>query len=346
MTHPVSRLKMAVDDVPEFTLVVCVREPAVLLAETLRTLAEMRVPSVRSWEVLVVGYSAVNDSEPLRSLSEPVVPIPACHIVDRFADQLPVRWVEGSDVGIHSARRRAVDASRGDWIIFTEGDVHIQPDFFRQYLAGMERYPEAALFGGTVVPRFFRFAPPDWLQQCAKQVSAAWGCLEHWKTPFELGPNLLPTGTNFAVRRDCYRNYTNRIDSGVASQPAAYGEVDDIAGRMLADGFSGFWLPDATIYRLIQREQATLEYLRDFYFRLGIARAGSSDAELSRSRPWLKALRSECLFQVTRAIGRANWWVKPMREASCRWGFLRGMTRATPQPLAPNSSPPSVRRAA
>lgn len=345
-------------DAPEFTVVVCAREPACLLEETLWTLAEMRVPAGRTWEIVVAGYQPLGESE-LESecvregepesgseCSTSAPSVPTRRLVEQFADQLPIRYLETVEIGIAAARRGAVKVSRGEWLIFTDCQVHIQPDFLRQYVAGRERYPSAVLFRGTVVPRYFRFTPPDWLRRGARHVGAAWGCLENWKAPFELGPKLLPVGANLAVRRDAYLPYLRQFDAVVSADVASQGEVDDVICQMLADGLPGYWLPDATVYRLIRPEQATMEYLREFYFQLGRSLAASHDAGDTKSRSWLEAWRRECIFQIARVTGRPDSWVRHMQEASRHWGMLSGMTSPTVQSTPADSRSLQVRRAA
>jgi glucosyl-dolichyl phosphate glucuronosyltransferase len=66
------------------------------------------------------------------------------------SDYLPIEiWPPFS-----RARNRAVYAARGDYLVWTDDDVVVDPNWLAAYVAAFRRRPEAAVFGGPVFPRY------------------------------------------------------------------------------------------------------------------------------------------------------------------------------------------------
>ena len=83
-------------------------------------------------------------------------------VIKAFADRLPIRREFEPERGLSHARNRAVDAAKGDYIVWTDDDVVVAPGWLAAYIEAFRRWPEAAVFGGPIIPRY---APPvpKWL---------------------------------------------------------------------------------------------------------------------------------------------------------------------------------------
>jgi glycosyltransferase involved in cell wall biosynthesis len=303
----------SVPEAPAITIAICTHNRAKLLRETLQSLAELHWPPAEVCEVLVVLNRCTDWS---------------VDVLQQFADRLPLRWTEVSKLGLSHARNRAICEARGAWIIWTDDDVHVEPDWIQQYLLGMARYPEAGFLGGTIIPRFIEVTPPAWLGRALPYVASAYATRERWEEPLELTVEFLPFGANFAVRREIHVQHFYRTDLGRVGRGWVGGEEEDLFRRLLAHGHRGFWLPRAKVHHLIPPERATRAYLRSYY-----RGAGKTSLRMEQPLPppgqlWSKAIRQECLYWLARATGRAEWWIPRLVKSSYRWGQLTASRNA------------------
>src|SRR5947209_7995559 len=134
----------------KFTVAICTWNRASLLARTLEQLTRVEHPA-GAWEVLVVNNDSTDDTE---------------RVLDSFADGLPLRRAFEPRAGLSHARNTAVGVATGDYIVWTDDDVLVSAGWLDAYRRAVERWPEAAVFGGPVRPRF-EGTPPPWM-------SASW----------------------------------------------------------------------------------------------------------------------------------------------------------------------------
>src|SRR5689334_771393 len=129
------------------TVAICTMNRAESLRRTLVSLAAVRVPEGVDWEVLVVNNNCTDHTEA---------------VIQSFASKLPIRREFETQRGLSRARNRAVDTARGDYIVWTDDDVVIHNGWLAAYAEAFCRWPEAAVFGGPIVPKYA--APlPAWL---------------------------------------------------------------------------------------------------------------------------------------------------------------------------------------
>jgi glycosyltransferase involved in cell wall biosynthesis len=108
------------------------------LKRTLESLAAMRIPMDLAWEVLVVNNGGTDHTD---------------QVIDSFVGRLPIRRVVEPKRGVSNARNRAVDEAKGDYILWTDDDVVVDPGWLAAYADAFKRWPDVAVFGGKIVPR-------------------------------------------------------------------------------------------------------------------------------------------------------------------------------------------------
>ena len=105
---------------------------------------QLTLPPGLDWELVVVNNNSPDDTD---------------RVIAAHTGQLPiVRVFEGKQGHCH-ARNAAVAAARGDFLVWTDDDVLVPPDWLTHYLDAAARHPEAAVFGGPVRP-WFAVTPP------------------------------------------------------------------------------------------------------------------------------------------------------------------------------------------
>ncbi|WP_165585313.1 glycosyltransferase family 2 protein [Roseococcus sp. SYP-B2431] len=98
----------------EASILICTRNRAASLARTLHGLAGMPVPAGLSWEVVVVDNGSTDDTQA---------------VIAQFSARLPLRGVVEPRTGLAIARNRSLSASRGRWLLVTDDDCVVAPDW-------------------------------------------------------------------------------------------------------------------------------------------------------------------------------------------------------------------------
>ncbi len=128
----------------QVTVAICTWNRCDLLRQTLEQMTRLLIPAGLEYEILVVDNNSTDATE---------------QVVTSFATRLPVRYVFESTPGKSFACNRAMRETRGDYILWTDDDVLVAETWLEAFMAGVQQFPEAAAFGGTIVPWFT--APPD-----------------------------------------------------------------------------------------------------------------------------------------------------------------------------------------
>ena len=126
------------------TVAICTLNRAESLRRTLDTLAAMQVPSDLGWEVVVVNNDCTDHTD---------------EIIASFVGRLPIRRELEPQRGLSRARNRAIDAANGQYIVWTDDDVIVDPGWLNAYVEAFRRWPEAVVFGGAIIPRYDCFWP-------------------------------------------------------------------------------------------------------------------------------------------------------------------------------------------
>ncbi len=128
----------------QLTVAICTWNRCELLQQTLEQMTRLKIPVGVEYEILVVDNNSTDATK---------------QVVTNFATRLPVRHIFESTPGLSSARNRAMRETRGDYILWTDDDVLVAETWLEAFMAGVRQFPEAAAFGGTIVPWFTD--PPD-----------------------------------------------------------------------------------------------------------------------------------------------------------------------------------------
>jgi len=306
---------------------ICTLRRAPSLARTLESLARCHPPRATDWSVLVVDNAGCPETRA---------------VVDTFRDRLPIRLAVETAVGQARARNAAIAAVRCDHFLWTDDDVTVGPDWVREYEAAIERHPEAAFFGGPILPRF-EGSPPAWLAPCLPEILTAFAGrdLSREAARFDRTSRQLPFGANLMIRaaEQCQFRY----DVTLGRQPGWHilgGEELDCLKRICAAGGVGFWVPSAGVEHWIDPGRQSIEYLRRFYGGVGFLEGRRALAADSAPR-WADTLHarwqwlcSEAAYLMSRMKGRPETWIKALKRSAKLRGQIAARrsfaSRATP----------------
>ncbi len=232
------------------TVAICTYNRAESLRRTLHSLAAMRVPGGLAWELLVVNNNGTDHTD---------------RVIDEYRDRLPIRHEFELQPGLSNARNRAVDLSNGNYIVWTDDDVVVDPGWLQEYADAFRRWPDAAVFGGRITPRYE--APvAQWVKECEAVLGGPFAIrnLGEDTLPLSVEENRLPFGANFAIRTVEQRKFRYNPDLGVSPNRRRMDEETDSIVRILELGAIGYWLPDAAVQHWIGRERQSIRYMRDW----------------------------------------------------------------------------------
>ena len=283
---------------------------AAMLRQTLEAITRLEVANVE-WEVIVVQNNCSDDT---------------AVVLEEFASRLPLRALSEPRAGVNFARNAAINAARGDYIIFTDDDTLPVRNWLTAYASAFAAHPGIDVFGGPIQPRFLS-PPPPWLEAVLPEVASAYGRLECRGRGDRLGEHFFPFGANMAFALRALRKWSFDPTLGPIGKSRINGSETELILRLFANGHEGRWVEDARVEHCIQPRQMTTAFLR-WYFRgqgasMGIDSAPGTSMLLGRPRwLWREAVAAELRFLVGRARGRPSDWIRDLKSASVARGRL------------------------
>lgn len=297
------------------TVAVCTWNRASLLEQTLASLRCARVPAGLSWECLVVANQCTDGTTSVAAAAR---------------DSLPIRLVHEERLGLSYARNTAVGAATGDYIIWIDDDVLVDPEWLAEYAAAMRANPELAFFGGPIRP-WFPTPPPAWLAAALPSVGNALSLLDYGSEPIALDPDRLPYGANFAIRADFQRRHAYNPLLGRRGTRLRSGEETEVLLGVLEEGGRGLWVPRAALRHFVSEERQTRRYLRRYYFHNGAGDSLHGYRGAKRQflgRPlwlWREAIVNELVYQLRFPFASPAVWGSHLARATTAWGRLYGV---------------------
>ena len=187
-----------------FSVAIRTRNRADRLEQVLASLHMATPPSHFEWEVLVVLNDCTDTS---------------AEVVRSFTDRLPVTATVEKQHGHSHARNRAAKLCHGDFIIFIDDDVRVDPLFLVAYENAFRKWPNIDVFSGPIVP-VFEGGPPVWLERVLPAVRSAFAqqTVEHDEAAID--PAAVPYGANYAIRRSVQnqRLYNPELGRGASQR--------------------------------------------------------------------------------------------------------------------------------
>lgn len=192
-------------------------------------------------------------------------------LVESYSDKLPIRYLQESTPGKNSALITGLSAATGNLLVFTDDDVIVDSKWLNELAHGVERHPEADLFGGKILPAY-----PHGYQETTKQIDfthwflrsayviADW---DHGEGPIAVGHIW---GPNMAVRRAVFEaGITFNPNIGPNGKDYVMGSETEFLRRANYAGHKCIYLPQAVVYHQIREEQLNVNWLKGRAFRSG-----------------------------------------------------------------------------
>jgi glucosyl-dolichyl phosphate glucuronosyltransferase len=236
------------------TVAICTYNRCESLAETLATLVDQSRVEAADWQVLIVDNNSSDAT---------------LRVISGFAGRIGVRVVRETRQGPSHARNRALREARGEWVLFIDDDVKLDPGWLASWIAALRGAPGAAYGGGRILPDWGA-APPRWFH--GEKLALIDGALV-W---FDLGEVVRPLsdddpqpfGGNMAIRRNTALGLGGfRPDLGMNGQELGRGEETDLFLRARRKGDAGLYVGTA----LCQHRYEPARFTPRALFRYGVA---------------------------------------------------------------------------
>jgi glycosyltransferase involved in cell wall biosynthesis len=303
------------------TVTICTWNRCELLRKTLEQMTKMEVPPGVTWELLVVNNNSTDETEA---------------VTVSFSNRLPLRYLVEATPGKSNACNLAVREARGDYILWTDDDVLVSPQWLAAYSRAFVRWPDAAIFAGRILP-WFAGTPPEWLVRGFHHVDHAYAALDLGATPLPLGGNRMPFGANMAIRSREQREFRYDPDLGPRPNSGLRGEEITLVRAMLAAGATGWWVPDAEVRHYIPEHRQTTRFL-ELYYRgwgewLGLRYAHPGGRALL-GRPlwlWREVAESRLRYLIRRRLAPPEVWLQDLKVANTALGRFNALQPADSQ---------------
>jgi glycosyltransferase involved in cell wall biosynthesis len=246
------------------SVIVCTRNRADLLEGCLSSLlAEW--PSVE-WEVVVVDNASTDET---------------ASVVARCREQAAgtrLEYLVEERLGLSHARNRGVATAKGDYLLFTDDDVLVQPGWVDALCAGFSR-PEVTAVAGRVLPKW-PTPPPRWL---AGRHTGLLALTDFGDDARDLTEDEVPVGANMAIRASALSGSGDPFDPRLGHQGNTYFayEEHELFLRLRHAGRLAY-RPDAAVLHQIMPERMTWTGMRRAAVQNGF---GSRRAERLRGVP-------------------------------------------------------------
>jgi glycosyltransferase involved in cell wall biosynthesis len=222
---------------------------AALLSETLASLENVCGIDASDVEVVVVNNNSSDNT---------------LDVLAQFSQRLPLKAVSESQQGHCFARNRAVAVAAGDVLLWTDDDVRLDERWLATYREVIEQDAANAFWGGPIEPKFLA-TPPAWIHENWERLAGCFAARDFGLVPIALDANHLPYGANFAVRRECCREFPFDTQLGRRGNAVVGEDERDFLMRLLEAGHTGRWVPTARLEHLIPRTRTTLSYIGQYF---------------------------------------------------------------------------------
>jgi len=300
----------------KISVAICTWNNADMLKDLLNSLKIALTYTLCDVEIIVVNNNSTDATD---------------DVITSMKCAIPIRCVFEPNPGLSNARNTAVKSVTGDFIVWTDDDVIVQPNWLHEYERAFDSYPNASFFGGPIAPKFDH-SPPKWLISAWDSICHMYAIRDLGIEPFQIeDPKLLPFGANFAVRTRAQKLF--RYDPTLGRQPSALtlcGEETKVLTSMLSEGHLGYWVPTACVKHRLTKKRMTIRHLVNYSIGMGRTlvkvqpKTNCSGKIFSRTtisnvRKFLRFFKRAVVYRINRD---PNDWVPAIKRASILAGKL------------------------
>lgn len=264
------------------SIIICTRNRAASLRQTLESLGRVEIPVDVSAELLVVDNGSIDAT--------------ASVIRDCRLPGIPVRYVREDRPGLSHSRNTGLAAAAGDIILFTDDDVRPSPTWIAGICRKIRTGEADAVAGGVIIaPELQR----PWMSLYLRAVLASTESLD------PTNPGRL-IGANMAFGRQVFSRVPG-FDCELGAGALGYGEETLFASQLLAAGLVIGGALDAAVEHHFDPSRLTRAALLS-----AAEKAGRSEAYIAWH--WAHELPEPCDRTLQSYRRDARMWAKLIRH--------------------------------
>jgi len=261
------------------TVILCTYNRCEELSDALRSIAQSEVSTSVEWDVLVVDNNSTDHTR---------------EVVQEFCREYPGRFKYLFELrqGKTYALNTGIRAAQGDFLVFTDDDVVVEPNWLQSMTTTLDRNGFAGV-GGRILPKWNQ-PPPTWLPLEDRNLLAA---LVSFDFGTEAKPLLTPPfGANMGFRKRVFEEYGGfRTDLGPCGRRGNLNDDTEFGRRVLNGGETIMYEPAATVHHLVPQNRLKKDYFLEWCYAKGRSdvreTAGSENAGSLWSRVSTRYLR-------------------------------------------------------
>lgn len=299
------------DEITRIDLVVCTHNRDELLQKTIDSLKRLIVPYQVSLRVIVVDNGSSDDTPSTlhQFANDPT-----------FTKRHRVLLLNEARQGHTFARNKAIEHLDSDLTIWTDDDVAVDAFLIQHYVEFANANADVTFFGGKIVPDFEN-TPPVWISENWDRLSGCFAARDLGSEAISFSDTRLPYGANFSIRSSVQSAFPFDVSLGRRGD-AVHGEDElEMLRRVLAEGYSGRWLPKALVKHFIPAARMTESYVRDYFIGQGRAMVakGETWSKNPKSLMW-RSLRKYLAYRFKRRFASSEIWISLLLESALAEG--------------------------
>ena len=226
------------------TVAICTWNRAALLDQTLARFQQLVPPTGTTWELLVVNNNCTDETDA---------------VVKKYEVLLPVRLIHERTPGKVYALNRSIAEAKGEFILFTDDDALVEPNWLSEVLAKFQSSNVDMVFG-RVFP-WWETQPPKWYGDI---LAANFALLDYGTEPFVANSmQRSPFGVNYAFRKSVFDEIgLYKTDLGPRGGQGFGGEDDEIFRRMILNKKTVVYHPAAVVHHYVPQLRCDKSYHR------------------------------------------------------------------------------------
>jgi glycosyltransferase involved in cell wall biosynthesis len=247
-------------------------------------------------------------------------------VLAKYVDKLPLRNLFESKQGHSHARNCAIEASRGELLLWTDDDVLVDENWLAAHVAAADKWPEAAYFRGRILP-WFEVEPPRWMKRRLQELVGVLALADGDPFDREATAKELPVGANMGIRTKHLREMRFDPALGRVGEELTSGDDKDICARLRAAGHGGVWVGTAVVKHFVPSDRCGRDYVWRWFSGAGQTHArsgryGCTDEGVMSG--WVR--RKYVLARIVELLLRPlknDAWFDALRSGAILHGALR-----------------------
>jgi GT2 family glycosyltransferase len=244
-------------DVPGITVLIATYNRAAMLGQTLEAFTCVDHTGIDCCIVIIDNNSSDTTAE----------------VVKEYETRLPLFYMRETRPGKSCALNKALrECALKEIVVFTDDDVTPAPDWFKEILYSVRKWPAIAAFGGKIELTWPDNKQPEW---AVRDWLVGFAFPRHHYAEAEAfyKPQDYPLGPNFWVRKVVFQTVPF-FDETIGARPRnrIMGEEASFLLSLQEHGFQILYYPKAVVYHRSLPEAFTLPWLRHRAYTWGRGR--------------------------------------------------------------------------